>query len=235
MLRAIIFDCDGVIVDSEPYHMKAFQQVLAEEGIALTRTEYFERYLAMDDKGCFETALAAQGRPVNNAILKNLILRKMALYRTLSQQELFLYPGVVEFVKKAQGAYRLAIASGAFRGEIKFALDQGGLRAAFPIIVSTQDVRHGKPHPEAFLTALAKLNQLRPIPNPLMTPSECVVIEDSLHGAEAARAAGMKCLAVTNSYSREALNGKADQIVASLAEVEPKDLEALGDPVRGGS
>ena len=103
MLRAIIFDCDGVLVDSEPYHMKAFQQVLAEEGIALTRTEYFERYLAMDDKGCFETALAAQGRPVNNAILKNLILRKMALYRTLSQQELFLYPGVVEFVKKAQG------------------------------------------------------------------------------------------------------------------------------------
>jgi len=235
MLKAIIFDCDGVIVDSEPYHMKALQQVLSEEGIALTRTEYFERYLAMDDKGCFETVLAAQGRPVNNAVLKNLVLRKMALYRTLAQRELVLFPGVVEFVKKAHGAYRLAIASGAFRGEIKFALDQGGLRAAFSIIVSTQDVRHGKPHPEAFLTELAKLNQLRPIPNPLLTPSECVVIEDSLQGAEAARAAGMKCLAVTNSYSREALNGKADQIVASLAEVEPKDLEALGDPVRGGS
>jgi beta-phosphoglucomutase-like phosphatase (HAD superfamily) len=60
-----------------------------------------------------------------------------------------------------------------------------------------------------------------------MTPSECVVIEDSLHGTDAARAAGMKCLAVTNSYSKDALNGRADQIVASLAEVEPKDLEAL--------
>jgi HAD superfamily hydrolase (TIGR01509 family) len=227
MLKAIIFDCDGVIVDSEPSHLKALQQVLAEEGIALTRTEYFERYLAMDDKGCFETALAAQGRPVTDAILKTLILRKMALYRTLSQQELVLYPGVAEFVKKAQGAYRLAIASGAFRGEIKFALDQGGLRAAFPVLVSAQDVRHGKPHPEAFLTALAKLNQLIPIPTPLLTPSECVVIEDSLHGTDAARAAGMKCLAVTNSYSRDTLNGRADRIVASLAEVEPKDLEAL--------
>ncbi len=227
MLRAIIFDCDGVIVDSVPSHLKALQQVLAEEGIALTRTDYFERYLAMDDKGCFETALAAQRRPVTNAILKNLILRKMAFYRTFSQQELFLYPGVVEFVTKAQGAYRLAIASGAFRGEIKFALDQGGLRAAFPVIVSAQDVRNGKPHPEAFLTALTKLNQLRPIPNPPMTPSECVVIEDSLHGTDAAHAAGMKCLAVTNSYSKDALNGRADRIVASLAEVEPKDLEAL--------
>lgn len=227
MLKAIIFDCDGIIVDSEPHHMKAFQQVLAEEGIPLSKEEYFETYLAMDDKGCFETALAAHQRPVNNKVLKNLILRKMALYRTLSQQELYLYPGVVEFVKKAQGAYRLAIASGAFRGEIKFAIDKGGMRSAFPVIVSAQDVRNGKPHPEAFLTALAKLNELPPVPNPPILPSECVVIEDSLHGVEAARLAGMRCLAVTNSYSREALDGKADRIVTSLAEVEPNDLEAL--------
>jgi len=227
MLKAIIFDCDGIIVDSEPHHMKAFQHIFAEEGMSLSKEEYFEKYLAMDDKGCFETALAAHRRPIDNKILKALILRKMAFYRAFSQQELFLYPGVVEFVKKAQGAYRLAIASGAFRGEIKFALDKGGMRSAFPIIVSAQDVRNGKPHPEAFLTALVKLNQRLPIPNPLMTPSECVVIEDSLHGTEAARTAGMRCLAVTNSYSREALMGKADRIVASLAEVEPKDLEVF--------
>ncbi|MFY9270004.1 MAG: HAD family phosphatase, partial [Candidatus Manganitrophaceae bacterium] len=106
MLKAIIFDCDGVIVDSEPHHMKALQQVLQEEGILLTKEEYFSKYLAMDDKGCFETALAAHQRPINNKILKALIIRKMALYRTLSQQELYLYPGVVEFVKKAEGHYR---------------------------------------------------------------------------------------------------------------------------------
>lgn len=227
MLKAIIFDCDGVIVDSEPHHMKAFQQVLAEEGITLTEEEYFAKYLAMDDKGCFETALAAHQRPVDKTILKKLIIRKMALYRALSQQELFLYPGVVDFVKKAQGLYRLAIASGAFRGEIKFALDKGGMRSAFPVIVSAQDVRNGKPHPEAFLTALAKLNELPPVPNPPIAPSECVVIEDSLHGVEAARMAGMKCLAVTNSYSKEALNGKADRIVGSLADVDPQKLEKL--------
>ena len=227
MLKAIIFDCDGVIVDSEPHHMKAFQQVLAEEGITLTEEEYFAKYLAMDDKGCFETALAAHQRPVDKTILKKLIIRKMALYRALSQQALFLYPGVVDFVKKAQGLYRLAIASGAFRGEIKFALDKGGMRSAFPVIVSAQDVRNGKPHPEAFLTALAKLNELPPVPNPPIAPSECVVIEDSLHGVEAARMAGMKCLAVTNSYSKEALNGKADRIVGSLADVDPQKLEKL--------
>jgi len=226
MLKAIIFDCDGVIVDSEPHHMKALQMVLEEEGISLSKEEYYRRYLAMDDKGCFETALADHQRPIDHAILKKLILRKMALYRTLSQQELYLYPGVVEFVGKAKGNYRLAIASGAFRGEIKFALDKGGMRAAFPIIVSAQDVKNGKPHPEAFLTALAKLNGLPPAVPPIL-PSECVVIEDSLHGVEAARSAGMRCLAVTNSYPEDQLRGKADRIVKSLAEIEPKALEAL--------
>lgn len=226
MLKAIIFDCDGVIVDSEPHHMKALQMVLEEEGIFLSKEEYYQKYLAMDDKGCFETALADHRRPIDRRILKKLILRKMALYRTLSQQALYLYPGVVDFVNKAKGVYRLAIASGAFRGEIKFALDQGGMRAAFPVIVSAQDVKNGKPHPEAFLTALAKLNALPP-PIPPILPAECVVIEDSLHGVEGARSAGMKCLAVTNSYPEAQLRGKADRIVKSLTEIEPKALEAL--------
>ena len=224
MLKAIIFDCDGVIVDSEPHHMKALQIVLEGEGISLSKEAYYQKYLAMDDKGCFETALADHQRPINNVILKKLIIQKMALYRTLSQQDLFLYPGVVEFVKKAEGVYRLAIASGAFRGEIKFALDKGGMRAAFPVIVSAQDVKNGKPHPEAFLTALAKLNERATDP---IFASECVVIEDSLHGIEAARSAGMKCLAITNSYSEEQLQGKADRVVKNLTEIEPKELETL--------
>lgn len=227
MLKAIIFDCDGVIVDSEPHHMKALQHVLKEGGITLSEEAYFAKYLAMDDKGCFETALSEHQRPVDNKILKGLIIRKMALYKAFSQRELYLYPGVVEFVKKAAGVYRLAIASGAFRGEIKFALDKGGMRSAFPVIVSAQDVKNGKPHPEAFLTALAKLNERPPVPNPPIQPKECVVIEDSLHGVEAARLAGMKCLAVTNSYARERLEGKAHRIVTSLTEIEPKELELL--------
>ncbi len=226
MLRAIIFDCDGVIVDSEPHHFKAFQQILSEEGILFTKEEYFKKYLALDDKTCFETVLAAHGRTYNKQILKDLIIRKMEVYRRLSQQELFLYPGVVEFVRKAQGSYRLAIASGAFRGEIKAALDKAGLRSAFPVIVSAQDVRNGKPHPDAFLSALRQMNERHPMPSPPIRPEECLVIEDSIHGIEAAHAAGMKCLAVTNSYPKEKL-AHADLVIASLKEVEPKDLERL--------
>ncbi len=226
MLKAIIFDCDGVIVDSEPHHLKAFQIVLEKEGITLTKEKYYEKYLALDDKGLFETVLAEHKRPVDNTILKRLILQKMPIYKKLSGEERFLYPGVVDFVKKAEGRYKLAVASGAFRGEIKFALDQGGMRSAFPVIVSAQDVRNGKPHPESFQTALKKLNDLHPRNAPI-TPPECVVIEDSLHGVAAARSAGMHCLAVTTSYPRALLMEKADRVVDRLTEIEPKDLELL--------
>ncbi len=225
MLKAIIFDCDGVIVNSEPHHLEAFQRILAEEGITLTSEAYYQTYLAMDDKGCFEAALTAHGRPVSNPILKRLITRKMALYRVLSQQSLYLYPGVVAFVEKAGKSYRLAIASGAFRGEIKFALSKGNMLSSFPVIVSAQDVKHGKPNPEAFQTALARLNAQTP--HEQILPSECVVIEDSLHGVGAAKAAGMRCLAVTNSYARVQLSGRADRVVDSLTEIAPEDLEAL--------
>lgn len=226
MLRAVIFDCDGVIVNSEPHHLTAFREVLAEEGIRLSTEEYYSKYLAMDDKGCFEAVLRANNRPVDNKVLKNLIIRKMEVYRRLSQQELILYPGVVDLVKRLKDGYKLAIASGAFRGEVKFALDKGGMRGAFPVLVTAQDVRNGKPHPEAFQTALGQINQTAPIPSPPIRPEECLVIEDSLHGIEGAHAAGMKCLAVANSYPKEKLT-HAERVVDTLEGIRPEDLEKL--------
>ncbi len=226
MLKAIIFDCDGVIVDSESHHLKAFQIVLEDEGIILSEEAYYEKYLALDDKGLFETLLSLHNRPVNNQVLKRLIVKKMPLYKKMAETELLLYPGVVDFVKKAVGTYQLAVASGAFRGEIKFALDQGGIRKAFPVIVSAQDVKHGKPHPESYLLALAKLNEMNAADSDI-EPAQCVVIEDSLHGIASARSAGMRCLAVTSSYPRSVLTGKADRVVDNLEGLEPRALEIL--------
>jgi len=226
MLRAVIFDCDGVIVNSEPHHLTAFREVLSHEGIGLSTEDYYSKYLAMDDKGCFEAVLHSHNRPVDDKILKSLIVRKMEAYRRLSQQELILYPGVVELVNKLKDRYKLAIASGAFRGEVKFALDKGGMQGAFPVLVTAQDVRNGKPHPEAFQTAMAQINRTEPVPSPPIRPEECLVIEDSLHGIEGAHAAGMKCLAVTNSYPKEKLT-HAERVVESLEGIRPEDLEKL--------
>jgi HAD superfamily hydrolase (TIGR01509 family) len=226
MLQAIIFDCDGVIVDSEGTHFGAFRAILADENIPLTREVYDQQYLAMDDKGCFETVLRAHDRPVDNATLKRLILKKKAEYERLSGGGIVIYPGVTDFVQKAVGRYRLAIASGAFRGEIKAAIDFAGIRSAFEVIVSAQDVRRGKPDPESYLTALARLNERTPS-SPAIQPDACVVIEDSFHGIQSARGAGMRCLAVTNSYPRAKLEGLAHHVVSSLSEVTPDDLDRL--------
>jgi beta-phosphoglucomutase len=232
MLKAVIFDCDGVIVNSEPNHLKAFQLTLAAEGIPLTEEEYCKTYLAMDDKTCFETALASHQRPTDKITIKRLIHQKMAVYKTFSQKDLHIYPGVTDLVRQLEGRYKLAVASGAFRGEIKEALDKAQIRSAFPVIVSAQDVKHCKPSPEPFLTALDQLS--RPYRSAttdtvggLIQPGECVVIEDSIHGIMAARAAQMKSIAVTTSYPREALEGLADKVVNSLTEVTPEIMEAL--------
>ncbi len=225
-LRAIIFDCDGVIVDSESNHFETFRVTLEGAGIGLTRAEYDRTYLAMDDKGCFEAALCAAGQSVDTPTLKRLMLEKKARYAALAGGGLVIYPGVAAFVEQARGKYRLAVASGAFRAEIKDALDCAGIRSAFEVIVSAQDVKRGKPDPEAYQTALAQLNT-RSASQPPISPAECVVIEDSIHGVQSARAAGMRCLAVTHSYPRALLLPLADRVIDDLTEIQPSDLEAL--------
>src|SRR5258706_14137974 len=106
MLRAIIFDCDGVIVDSEPHHFKAFHQILSEEGIPFTKEAYFQKYLALDDKTCFETALAAHGRAYVNRILKNLIIRKLTVIREIFHQERVHSTRVVNLTQKQAEPYQ---------------------------------------------------------------------------------------------------------------------------------
>jgi len=120
--------------------------------------------------------------------------------------------------------YPLVLASGARRDEIESTLVSAGLRRYFVLIVAAEDFVRGKPHPESFLLALERLNMVaRSAP---IQPAECLVVEDSVEGVRGARAAGMVCLAVTNSYPREMLRA-ADKIVTSLAEVQLDSLQML--------
>lgn len=219
MLKALIFDCDGVIADTEPLHFAALQQVLAEHHISLTRTLYDSEYLAYDDRGCFLKAFAAQSLTQDQ--LDQLIARKAALFEPLMADHARLFPGVAELVRSAAAHYPLAIASGARRAEIEAILALDNLHSCFPIIISTEDVSQSKPHPEAFLRAFAALNERAASP---LSPANCLVIEDSLHGVAAARAAGMRCLAVTNSYAREQL-AAADLVVDTLQDLSLAQLE----------
>jgi len=218
-LRAIIFDFNGVIIDDEPLHLELFRALLAEEGIALSDEDYRAKYLGYDDRGCFVAALSDAGRgpEANDAgFIAGLIDRKAALYRAAINERYLLFPGVVELVRRLANKYPLAIASGALRGEIVMALERGEIRDCFQAIIAAEDVGACKPDPEAYLKALAALNAAA---SPPIQPGECLVIEDSIAGVEAAKRAGMRCLAVTNSYAAEELR-EADWILGSLAECD---------------
>ncbi|MBI5096464.1 MAG: HAD family phosphatase [Nitrospirae bacterium] len=220
MIRAIIFDFDGIITDSEPVHLKMFQKVLSEMGITLNARDYYEVYLGMDDKGCFTTILKSNGIGTAPLLIQSLIQKKTNYLMEYIKNDLFIYPGVVELVDSSRKDYLLAIASGALRHEIEFVLESAGIRSAFNVIVSAEDVSEGKPNPECFNKALEQLNG---ISEERIKRDECLVIEDSIAGIEAARAAGMRCVAVTNTYSRDRLI-LADRVVKELSEINLENL-----------
>ncbi len=223
MLKAIIFDCDGVIADTEPLHFATFQKVLAEEGIPLTREDYFDRYLALDDRGCFTRAHADNSKDISSDKLSELIRRKASFVEVVMRESLELFPGVALFIRQAARKYPLAIASGALRHELELILHHGRLKDYFQVVVSAEDVTRGKPHPEPFLKALALINSARA---DAIEPRHCLVIEDSIHGVKAAHEAGMLCLAVTNSYSKYALS-QAEWVVESFEDLTIDEIEAL--------
>lgn len=225
MLKAIIFDCDGVIADTEPIHLAGFKRVLAEEGITLTDEDYFAHYLALDDRGCFTRVFAERGAGLTSAQLIELIERKAGYVSQAMQTGLALMPGATEFIHKAAGRYPLAVASGALRAEVEMVLNYGGLRDCFRAIVSAEDTLYGKPHPDPFIKALELLNQPT---SDRIEPCECLVVEDSIHGIRAAHQAGMRCLAVTNSYSAEKLT-EAELVVDNLLRLSLRDAESLFD------
>ncbi|MEP6888617.1 MAG: HAD family phosphatase [Nitrospirales bacterium] len=221
MLRAIIFDFDGVIADSEPIHLAVFQHVLGEKGYVLSREEYYADYLGYDDRGCFEAFLTAHGQQPSQTIIEDLVQQKATAYFDYISERPVIFPGVQGLIRDAATRYRLAICSGALRHEIEFILEQSGIRKEFVHITSAEDVTRGKPNPEGFLHALAALNQQGA--DPAMTPPECLVIEDSLPGIRGAHAAGMKVLAVANTHRLEELQ-EADAMTTSLADVKLQEL-----------
>lgn len=219
-LEAVIFDFDGVIVDSEPVHFRLFRELLAEQGITLTREAYDAQYLGMDDRECFTAILEAHGKSAVLARVPTLIERKSALLMTELSRRVPLLPGVDDFIRAVASIVPLAICSGALRREIEAMLKMAGLFEAFVGIVSAEDVVRGKPDPEGYRAALTLLDRsLRR--DKKIRPKACLVVEDSIAGIEAARAAGMRCLAVANSYPAEALKAAGADVVVATLEGEP--------------
>lgn len=225
MLRAVIFDFNGIIVNDEPIHFRLFQKVLGEEGIALTEEDYYARYLGFDDRGAFIAGYREHHREPSDSELAELIDRKAVYYQEAIRNHVDIFPGVKSLVASLAKTLPLAVASGALRHEIETILSTITLHSHFRAIVSAEDVSAGKPEPEIFLKALTALNS-RLDGKEKIAAADCLVIEDSKEGVRGARRAGMKCLAVTNSHSAELL-GEATAVVNSLEHVTLDFLQKL--------
>jgi len=225
-LRSIIFDCDGVLIDSEPLHMASFKKALGKEGETLTEEVYKEKYLALDDRGAFTTYFKETKQSLEIKKLDKLIDKKTKIYQDMVKSEGILpYPAVPEFVMAMSQRYPLAVASGSRKHELELVLEAAGIRTFFEVIISADDVKNGKPHPESFLSAVEALNASGKRPTAIQ-PNECLVIEDSREGIRSAHAAGMKCIAVANSYPSFELSG-ADLVVPSLSALKVSQVEDL--------
>ena len=213
--RAIIFDFNGVIINDEPLHLELLRRVIREEKMTFVDGDYERYYLGQNDWACFSTALTRHSRPESSDhdYIRSLIKRKTGYYHQAVSSQNLLFPGLPELIIQLANHHPLAIASGALRDEIEAALERGGVRDYFQLIIAAEDVEKSKPDPEGFIKAWQGLRQRLPD----LLPAECLVIEDSIAGVTAAKAAGMRCLAVTTSFSGPEL-GHADWITPGVSE-----------------
>ncbi|MBE3098874.1 MAG: HAD family phosphatase [Planctomycetes bacterium] len=221
-VQAIVLDFDGVIANTEPLHFAACRELLAPFGVTLTEEEYVDRYIGVADRTALTNAGRAHGLEIDGALLDDLLTHKAEMLRDVLSRTRPMYPGVAELLRRWAADVPLAIASGARRGEIELVLGVAGVAGAIRAIVSADDGLRSKPAPDPYLKALALLEPHLG----KLDPARTVAIEDSRHGIQSARAAGMRTVAVTTSFPRSAL-GDADLVVDALPDLTVEMLDAL--------
>jgi beta-phosphoglucomutase-like phosphatase (HAD superfamily) len=222
-LQALVFDFDGVIANSEPLHLRAFQRTLARFAGSLTADEYFARYLGFDDVGVFTEFGKDRGLRFGEDDVRRLVAEKAEHLQRLTSGDGVLFPGAKEFIRTAASAVPVAIASGALRHEIEEVLQAAGLASFFPVIVASGDTPQSKPSPDPYDLAFRRLQDIAGKP---LLRHRCVAIEDSRWGLESARGAGLRCVGVTNSYPAHELHG-AELVAGGLNELTLEALDEL--------
>ena len=224
VLDAIIFDFDGVIANSERLHLLAFQQVLTTTPLTLTDDDYLAKYLGFDDHGVFRQLAADQGQVLDTTTIDRLVLDKGHRYDVLAGAGEMLFPGAAAFIRTAAAQVPIAIASGAQTHEIDHVLVGAGLRELFVTVVGADQTSASKPSPDPYLEAFARLGRAT---GRTLDAARTVAIEDSRWGLESARAAGLRTVAVTNTYPAGALADHAELVVAGLHTLDLAALERL--------
>jgi len=207
-VRAVCFDFDGVLADSEPLHLATYQEVFGALGVTLTREEYYASYLGFDDEGVFRRMASVQGWALDEGRIASLIAEKSRVFDEVIATTDVLYPGAARCIERLGAAFPLGITSGALKHEIRMILERAGLLHHFRFIVASGDTPRSKPAPDPYVRA-AELHGV--------SPGDCVAIEDSRWGIESAKAAGLPCIGITHTYPAAELTS-ADVVIDSLEE-----------------
>ncbi len=239
VLKAVLLDFNGVIINDESIHQCLIEDLLLEENLRPNADEYQQICLGRSDRACFTDLLNRRGRVVTEAYLTRLVERKTAQYQKLisSFDKLPLYPGLEDVVYQLRVAQlKLAVVSGACRDEIAAVLAQANLQEQVSVLISGDDVSASgsKPDSEGYLRAIEQLNQK--FPEMHVTAAECLAIEDSFPGIEAARRAQVPVLGVAHTYPYHMIHRRANWAIDHLYEFnldwlkpyyEPRDTAAV--------
>ncbi|HEV8246197.1 MAG TPA: HAD family phosphatase [Polyangiaceae bacterium] len=227
---ATLFDYNGVLVDDEHVHLAAFREALAPLGIELSERDYWERYLGYDDAAGFRAMLEDAGREAPADAVARLVEQKRPLYLARARVSLVAFPGARQAVERRAALGPVGVVSGALRDEIELGLSVLGVRERVAFIVSAEDTQACKPDPEGYEIGKAKL--LGCVPR--QTALRALVIEDSVAGIQAAKAAGLACVAVAHSYAAEVLEqAGADAVLPTIAELTEEVLVELYRKLHG--
>ncbi len=210
-MKIIIFDFDGVILDSENSHFIAFNEGLKKLNINISEDEYYSKYISLDDRGVITNVVNDKNISVTNEEIDMIIKNKNDYFESRLIDNSKLFPGVEELIIQLSKNFVLSIGSGANRSEIIKTLKNNNIYDYFEIIVSADEVNNPKPNPETYNRVLDNINTDFNI-------NEIIVIEDSPGGIEAAKSAGLKCIAITNTFDNKEL-GKADIIVSNYEDI----------------
>jgi beta-phosphoglucomutase len=222
MLQGIVLDFDGVVVNSEPLHLRAFQEVLASTSYTLSAQEYYQHYVGLDDAAMF-AAFAADRGQLTPGRIDELIHAKTVRMQALLRHGSPIFPGASERIQELSRVAPVAIASGALRHEILLVLDNAGLAGCFSAIVAAGETVRGKPAPDPYARAVEMLARNTGSP---IDPARVVAVEDTTQGLTSARAARLRTVAVTTTHPAEVVRN-ADAVVPTLREVTIELLTSL--------
>ncbi len=220
-LKVVLFDFNGVIINDEPIHKQLIEQILLEENLHPKAEEYRLVCLGRSDRVCLNTLLKRRGRYLTEVSLKQLLVRKAQAYQRQLEtlEKLPIYPGVEEFILKLrESKLALGLVTGALRSDAELVLNRTNLAQYFDVIIAGDDLTASKPEPDGYLLAIEHLKQMHPELN--LKPWQCLAIEDTFAGIEAAKLAGMEVVGVANTYPFHMLQRQADWTVDYLADLE---------------